>query len=103
MFLLQEYLGGSLGAAALLIGMAGLAVGMIFPIVALLPFLVVVLLASILFSVHRDLSVLNTALVIILAQALIQYCYFFGVIARTVLPDRERAPRLDKDEARTGQ
>jgi len=72
---------------------------MMFPIAALLLFLIVVLLGSILFSLHRDLSVLNTAFVIIIAQALIQYCYFFGVIARTALTSRERVQRLDKDKA----
>jgi len=72
MLSVQEYLGGCLGVAAVLVGIVGLAAGMMFPIAALLLFLIVVLLGSILFSLHRDLSVLNTAFVIIIAEALIQ-------------------------------
>ncbi|CCE11079.1 hypothetical protein BRAS3843_620033 [Bradyrhizobium sp. STM 3843] len=92
-----------MGEAAVLVAVTGFAVGTMFPITALLPFLFVVLMASILFSVHRDLSLFHTALVIILAQAIIQYGYCLGVVVRFALIDRGRGRRPERDNSRIWQ
>jgi hypothetical protein len=63
----------------------GAAVGIIFRLKVLLPIIGVLLCASIIFSVSRGLSFLDTALVVVVAQAVLQAGYFAGLFARHII------------------
>jgi hypothetical protein len=89
-----------MGYAALIVAITGFAVGMRFRVTALLPIIVLLLLVSILVPVLQSFSFLHTALVTILAQIIIQSCYFLGVVARAALTGLDRPPRVKKHEPR---
>ena len=82
-----------MGFAALALVVLGFAVGTIFRIRVLLPILLLLLLASIVFVVVRGFSILEGALVVFLAQTIIQVSYFLGLIAHAVLVSGDREPR----------
>jgi ABC-type iron transport system FetAB permease component len=83
-----------MGFAALALAIVGFAVGTMFRIRVLLPILLVLLLASIVFSVVRDFSILEAALMVFLAQTIVQGGYFLGLIAHAVLVAVDREPRV---------
>jgi hypothetical protein len=92
-----------MGYAALVLATIGFAVGLRFRVTALLPIVMLLLLISILFSVLRSFSVLQTALVIVLAQAIMQYGYCLGAVARAALTTCDRALRIKKHAPRCRQ
>jgi hypothetical protein len=63
----------------------GAMVGIIFRWKVLLPIIGVLLCASIIFSISRGLSFLDAALMVIVAQAVLQTSYFAGLLARHVI------------------
>jgi hypothetical protein len=63
----------------------GAAVGVIFRLKVLLPIIGVLLCASIIFSISRGLSFLDAALVVVVAQAILQAGYFAGLFVRHVI------------------
>ncbi len=60
----------------------GAAIGIIFRLQVLLPIIGVLLCASIIFSISRGLSFPDAALVVIVAQAVLQASYFSGLFVR---------------------
>ncbi len=68
------------------IGLAviGAAVGLAFRWKVLLPVIVVLPIAVIIFSVSRDLSLGDTAIIVIVAEAILQGGYFAGLLMRLV-------------------
>jgi hypothetical protein len=80
------------GAVALVI--LGFAVGTMFRITVLLPILLLLLIATIAFSVVQGFSLLEGALVVFLAQTIVQVSYFLGLIAHAVLVSVDPEPRV---------
>lgn len=70
------------GAIALAI--VGFVVGVMFRFKVLLPILLLLLLVSIVFSLGRGFGFFDTALTVFAAQAIVQGCYFLGLVARAV-------------------
>lgn len=69
------------------IGLAvlGAAVGIVFRLKVLLPIIGLLLSASIIFSISRGLSFLDAALMVIVAQAILQSSYFVGLLVRLII------------------
>jgi hypothetical protein len=69
------------------IGLAvlGAAVGLVFRLKVLLPIIGLLLSASIIFSISRGLSFLDAALMVIVAQAILQSGYFVGLLVRLII------------------
>jgi ABC-type iron transport system FetAB permease component len=80
------------GAVALVI--LGFAVGTMFRITVLLPILLLLLIVTIAFSVVQGFSLLEGALVVFLAQTIVQISYFLGLIAHAVLVSVDPEPRV---------
>lgn len=68
------------------IGLAviGAAVGLVFRWKVLLPVIALVPVAAIVFSVSRSLSYVDTAIVVVVAEAVLQGGYFIGLLIRFV-------------------
>ena len=68
------------------IGLAvlGAAVGLVFRLKVLLPIIGLLLSASIIFSISRGLSFLDAALMVFVAQAILQSGYFVGLLLRPI-------------------
>jgi hypothetical protein len=77
-------------SAAVALALLGFAVGMLFRLKILLPILLLLLVVSIIFSVAHGLTFLDTALTIMLAQAIVQGCYFLGLVIRFLLTAANR-------------
>jgi hypothetical protein len=71
--------------AAIALAILGLAVGVAFRLKVLLPILALLLAASILFSLARGSTFLETALTIMAVQSIVQGGYFLGLITRAIL------------------
>jgi hypothetical protein len=71
--------------AAIALAILGLAVGVAFRLKVLLPILALLLTASVLFSLVRGSTFLDTALTIMAVQSIVQGGYFLGLVARAVL------------------
>ena len=63
----------------------GAAVGIVFRWKVLLPIIVLLLSASIIFSISRGLSFLDAALMVFVAQAILQSGYFVGLLVRPII------------------
>ena len=85
-----------MGFAAVALVVIGFAVGTMFRIRVLLPILLLLLIASIAFSMVQGFSFLEGALVVFLAQTIIQVSYFLGLIAHAVLVSVDREPRVGR-------
>lgn len=70
--------------AAAALAIFGVAVGMAFRFKVLLPIIGVLLAASIIFSVARGFSFLDTALTVLIAQIILQGSYFLGLLIRAI-------------------
>ena len=91
----MEYAAGALA-------IFGIIVGLRFRFRVLLPLILLLFLASLVFSFLRGLGVVETLLTIVAAQAILQGCYFGGLLIRRVfkfaqrrrpLPERYRSKR----------
>ena len=71
--------------AAIALVIVGGAVGLVFRLKVLLPILASLLVVSVVFSLAQGFSFLNTALTIMVAQAILQGSYFLGLVIRAVL------------------
>jgi hypothetical protein len=71
--------------SAIGLAVTGVAVGLAFRWKVLLPVIVLLPLAAIIFSVSRGLSYGDTAIVIIVAEAILQGSYFAGLLVRSAL------------------
>jgi hypothetical protein len=84
-----------MGYVALALSLTGFALGVLVRMKVLLPILLALLLASIIFSIARGLSVVDAVLTVFLAQAIVQWAYFIGVIARGVFVRIQSQPRAN--------
>ena len=82
--------------AARVLVIIGFVVGTMFRINVLLPLLLLLLVVSIAFSVVSGFSVLETALMVFLAQTIVQVSYILGLIAHAVLLALDREPRIGR-------
>jgi hypothetical protein len=71
-----------MGCAAIALAMLGLAIGLLFRLKILLPFIALLLVVSVTFSVARDFTFLKTALTIMVAQTILQVGFFLGLLTR---------------------
>lgn len=74
-----------MGFAAIALVVIGFAVGAVFRLKTLLSILALVLLVTIVFSLTRGFTFLDTALTIMAAQSIVQASYFLGLVVRAVL------------------
>jgi hypothetical protein len=77
-------------SAAVALAILGFAVGMLFRLKILLAILLLLVVASIIFSVAYGFTFLDTALTIMAAQAIVQGCYFLGLVIRFLLTAANR-------------
>jgi hypothetical protein len=80
-----------MGDAAIALALLGFAVGALFRLRILLSILALLLVASIVFSVARGFGFLDTALIIMAVQTIVQSSYFLGLVVRAVLTAAQRA------------
>jgi hypothetical protein len=80
-----------MGDAAIALALLGFAVGALFRLRILLSILALLLVASIVFSVARGFGFLDTALIIMAVQSIVQSSYFLGLVVRAVLSAAQRA------------
>jgi hypothetical protein len=84
-----------MGYVALALALTGFALGVLVRMKVLLPILLALLLASIIFSIARGLSVVDAVLTVFLAQVIVQWAYFIGVVARWIFARLQRKPRAN--------
>lgn len=80
--------------AAIALALLGFVVGVVFRFKVLLPLLLLLLLVSIIFSVGRGFGFLDTMVTVIVAQTIIQTCYFFGLVARAAFSATDRMRQI---------
>ncbi len=68
--------------AAIAVAILGIAVGLVFRLKVLLPILAALLIVSVGFSLVHGFGFLETALTIMVAQAIMQGGYFLGLVIR---------------------
>ena len=76
--------------AAIALALMGVAVGLMFRLKILLPVLGLLLVVSVVFSLERGFSFLDTALTIIVVQTILQGSYFLGLVIRAVFTAAHR-------------
>lgn len=76
--------------AAIALAILGFAVGMVFRLKVLLSILALLLVVSIVLSIARGFTFLDTALTIMAVQAIVQASYFLGLVVRAVLDANRR-------------
>jgi hypothetical protein len=74
-----------MGNAAVALALLGFAVGALFRLRILLPILALLLMVSIVFSLACGLTFLDTTLIIVAAQTILQGSYFLGLVIRALL------------------
>jgi len=80
--------------AAIALALVGFVVGVMFRFKVLLPILLLLLLVSIIFSVGSGFGFLNAVLTVIVAQTIIQTCYFLGLVARALFASTDRMRQI---------
>jgi hypothetical protein len=76
--------------AAIALAIVGAAVGLVFRLKILLPVLALLLVVSVVFSLGRGFSFLDTALTIMVVQTILQASYFLGLVIRAVVTGTHR-------------
>ncbi len=76
--------------AAIALALVGAAVGLVFRLKILLPVLGLLLIVSVVFSLDRGFSFLDTALTIMVVQTILQGSYFLGLVIRAVFTAAHR-------------
>jgi hypothetical protein len=76
--------------AAIALALVGAAVGLVFRLKTLLPVLGLLLVVSVVFSLDRGFSFLDTALTIMVVQTILQGSYFLGLVIRAVFTAAHR-------------
>jgi hypothetical protein len=70
--------------AAIALAIFGFAVGMMFRLKILILVVALLLVVSVLFSIARGFTIVETTLTILVAQSVVQGSYFLGLVARAV-------------------
>ena len=68
----------------------GVAAGLAFRVKVLLPIIGVVLLASIIFSLATGFGFMDTAITVLMGQAILQGSYFLGLLIRAIFSALQR-------------
>jgi hypothetical protein len=76
---------------AIALAILGFAVGIVFRLKILLSILAALLVISVAFSLARGFSFLETALMVMTVQSIVQGCYFLGLVARAVFAAAQRS------------
>ena len=76
--------------AAIALAIVGVAVGLVFRLKILLSILALLLVVSVVFSVGRGCSFLDTALTIMVVQTILQASYFLGLVIRAAFTSAHR-------------
>jgi hypothetical protein len=79
-----------MGCAAIALTMLGFAIGLLFRLKILLPFIAFLLVVSVIFAVTREFTFLETALTIMAAQTILQASYFMGLLTRAFFTPAHR-------------
>jgi hypothetical protein len=79
-----------MGYAAIALAVAGFGLGVAFRFKVLLPILLLLLVASIVFTATRGFSFPRAALAIIKVQSIVQVGYFLGIGLRAVVAGMRR-------------
>jgi hypothetical protein len=79
-----------MGDAAIALAILGFGIGVVFRLKTLLAILAVLLVGTIMFSVARGFTFLDTALTIMTVQSIVQGCYFLGLVVRALLTAAQR-------------
>ena len=79
-----------MGDVAIALAILGFAIGAVFRLKILLAILALLFIVSVMFSLTRDFSFLETALTVMAAQSIVQGSYFLGLVARAVLTAAHR-------------
>jgi len=79
-----------MGYAAIALATLGFAVGLVFRIKVLLAIVALLVVVSVVVSVAQDFSFLETALLIMVAQSIVQASYFLGLVMRAFFCDAQR-------------
>jgi hypothetical protein len=81
-----------MGNAAIALAILGFAVSVVFRLKTLLSILALLLVVSIMFSLARGFTFLDTALTVMAVQCVVQGGYFLGLMIRAVLSSTQRTP-----------
>jgi hypothetical protein len=76
--------------AAIVLGILGVTVGVVFRLKVLLPIVALLLVVSVIFSLARGFTFLETALTIMVAQTILQGSYFLGLVIRAIFTAAHR-------------
>jgi hypothetical protein len=79
-----------MGDAAIALAILGFAVGIVFRLKVLLSILALLLIVSIVFSLARGFTFVDTALTIMAVQGIVQGSYFLGLVVRAVFTATQR-------------
>ena len=80
-----------MGYAAITVAAVGIAVGAVFRLKMLLAFIGLLLVVSMVFSLSRSFSFLETAMTILVGQIILQSGYFLGLVSAAALAGGHRA------------
>jgi hypothetical protein len=83
-----------MGYAVISLAILGFAVGVVFRLKVLLSILALLFLVSVLFSLGRGFSFLDTALTIMVVQTILQGSYFLGLVARAFFAANHRVRHM---------
>jgi hypothetical protein len=84
-----------MGYAAIALAILGISVGVVFRLKILLAILALLLVVSIVFSFSRSFNFLDTALMIMVVQTVIQCSYFLGLVISATFIAAHRGPSSD--------
>jgi hypothetical protein len=79
-----------MGYAAIALAVMGFGLGVTFRFKVLLPFLILLLILSIVVSAAQDLNFWHTAVTVIQVQCIVQVAYFFGILLRSAVAGMRR-------------
>ena len=79
-----------MGYAAIALAVVGFGLGVTFRFKVLLPFLVLLLIISIVFTATHGFNFPRAALAVIEVQSIVQVGYFFGVVLRAIVAGMRR-------------
>ncbi len=79
-----------MGYAAIALAVVGFGLGVTFRFKVLLPFLVLLLIISIVFTAMYGFNFPRAALAVIEVQSVVQVGYFFGVVLRAIVAGMRR-------------
>jgi hypothetical protein len=80
--------------ASIVLAFLGLAVGVRFRFKVLLPMLPLLVVASVIFAATNGYSFTQTVITVVVAQVILQVCYFVGIATRAFFSGSSRTKLL---------